>query len=151
MTTKFNVGQIYSTRSIGDHDCIISYKIVKRTAKTLWLIQVHEGGEFGEIIPKRVEICREEEICSPWGKYSMSPTLGANDPCLVKDGFNYAQVQEEYHQVSAKLREYGQIAAELWALFEGDALDARLDSLKKEFGLEFLLKRADKLKEKLAA
>lgn len=32
MTTQFAAGKTYSTRSIGDHDCIIAVTIARRTA-----------------------------------------------------------------------------------------------------------------------
>ena len=44
MITKFNVNQIYSVRSICNYECIFSYVITKRTAKTVWIQSVNDDG-----------------------------------------------------------------------------------------------------------
>ena len=42
-TVAFVVGQTYTTRSPGDHDCIISVTIASRTAKT---VKTGEGKRY---------------------------------------------------------------------------------------------------------
>lgn len=66
---KFNVNQTYSTRSIGDANCIITVTIAKRTAKT---VTTTEGKTF------RVKEYNEAEMFKPWGDYSMAPTIRAS-------------------------------------------------------------------------
>lgn len=72
---KFEIGQIYTTRSACDHDCIYTMRVISRTAKTI--IAEHDiCGEhtarlrvydpFGE----GVEYVRV-------GRYSMAPTFRA--------------------------------------------------------------------------
>jgi hypothetical protein len=65
---KFNVNQTYTTRSIGDANCIISVTITKRTAKT---VTTSEGKTF------RVKEWDGKETFKPWGDYSMAPIMRA--------------------------------------------------------------------------
>ena len=81
-TRKFKTGTTYYTRSIGDSDCIIKVTIKKRTPKTVQAI-VH-GRENEGIKRFRISIYEGEEQISPWGKYSMSPILGADDTKELK-------------------------------------------------------------------
>jgi hypothetical protein len=69
---KFEVGKTYSTRSIGDHNCIIRMTVASRTEKT---IKTTDGKSF------RVSICPYDnaELIRPWGRYSMAPTINATD------------------------------------------------------------------------
>lgn len=72
---RFEVGKIYSCRSACDHDCIFSFKVVKRTEKTVWL------EAYGKVTARRVRISAYDkcEACDPHGIYSMSPVLHATD------------------------------------------------------------------------
>lgn len=67
----FAVGTTYQTRSIGDHDCIISVTVAKRTAKT---VTDTKGKTF-----RITHDYRGDEMIRPWGRYSMSPCLSATD------------------------------------------------------------------------
>lgn len=70
---QFEVGKTYYTRSICNHDCIFSIKVLKRTAKTVVVLK--DGKE------KRCKIGLsyngKEETITPWGVYSMCPVIGA--------------------------------------------------------------------------
>ena len=66
--TKFEPGKTYTTRSIGDHNCIISETIASRTAKT---VTTTDGKRF------RLFEYDGAECFRPWGKFSMAPTLRA--------------------------------------------------------------------------
>lgn len=70
---QFEVGKTYYTRSICNHDCIFSIKVLKRTAKTVVVLK--DGKE------KRCKIGlsynEKEETITPWGIYSMCPVIGA--------------------------------------------------------------------------
>lgn len=67
----FEVGSTYSTRSVCDHNCIVSITVASRTAKT---IKTTEGKTFriGKMYDDRAECVK------PWGSYSMCPILGAD-------------------------------------------------------------------------
>ena len=66
---KFEIGKTYMTRSPCDHDCIITLTVAKRTAKS---ITTTEGQRF--MICTRYSA---DEKVFPWGKYSMCPSLSA--------------------------------------------------------------------------
>lgn len=73
MTAKFEVGKIYTARSICDHECIFSWVVRARTEKTVTLEDKH-----GEVTKRGVRSYDGVEVCSPMGRYSMSPTIYAN-------------------------------------------------------------------------
>jgi len=70
--TQFQVGRTYQTRSICDHDCIITATIVSRTAKRLTADTQRGRKVFGIGQYDGVEFIR------PWGNYSMSPIIRAD-------------------------------------------------------------------------
>ena len=72
---KFEVGQCYYTRAIGDHNLIYAYKVTKRTAKTV-ILQDDRGKDIGR---RRITIIQGHETVSPEGSYSMSPMIDAGD------------------------------------------------------------------------
>lgn len=70
---QFTQGQELSARSIGDHNCVFTSTVIKRTAKTV-TIKVH--GES-----KRCKIHSDQysngEYIFPFGRYSMAPIFRA--------------------------------------------------------------------------
>jgi len=72
--SKFEVGETYTTRSVCDYDCIFSYEVVRRTAKSVWV-----KARDGEIVRRAVKVFpnTEEETIFPEGYYSMCPVLKA--------------------------------------------------------------------------
>ena len=64
----FEAGKKYSTRSIGDHGCIIAVEVASRTAKTL---KTKEGKTL------RIGVHDDAEFVKPWGSYSMAPIIRA--------------------------------------------------------------------------
>lgn len=66
--TKFETGKTYTTRSICDHNCIISVTVERRTPKT---IVTTEGKRL------RVGEYDGSEYVKPWGSYSMAPIVRA--------------------------------------------------------------------------
>ena len=72
---KFEVGQCYYTRAIGDHNLIYAYQVTKRTAKTV-ILQDDRGKDIGR---RRITIIQGRETVSPEGNYSMSPMIDADD------------------------------------------------------------------------
>lgn len=79
---KFEVGQTYQTRSIGDHNCIISVTIASRTEKT---VKTSKGETF------RTKINPEgAEYIFPWGRHSMCPVIDATDTKVLKTDWSEA-------------------------------------------------------------
>ncbi|MCP4336550.1 MAG: hypothetical protein GY679_01730 [Mycoplasma sp.] len=71
---RFEVGETYEGRFIGDYDNTFTYKIIKRTAKFVTIYCPMEKEE------KRCKIYDRDgfEFIYPMGKYSMSPSLRAD-------------------------------------------------------------------------
>ena len=67
-TKRFEVGKTYSTRSVCDHNCVISVTIASRTART---VTTTEGKTF------RPYVYDNAESIKPWGSYSMAPIVRA--------------------------------------------------------------------------
>lgn len=65
----FQTGSTYTTRSICDHDCIISVVVASRTAKTIKTAD-------GKVL--RIALYDGVEFVKPWGSYSMAPIVRAN-------------------------------------------------------------------------
>lgn len=70
MQAKFEVGRFYSTRSVCDHNCIFTIKVIKRTDKSIWILD--------ESKEKRCKIYNDEngEYIIP-DHYSMAPVYRA--------------------------------------------------------------------------
>jgi len=69
---QFKPGNTYSTRSICNHDCIFSFKIIRRTEKSIWT-EVDD-----KIVRRSIEIYDDTETFYPFGKYSMAAIIRAN-------------------------------------------------------------------------
>jgi hypothetical protein len=72
MATQFEVGKTYQTRSICDHDCIYSFTILARTAKTI-TTKVH-----GNTVRRGLTIWNDVEEFKPFGSYSMCAIIRAS-------------------------------------------------------------------------
>jgi hypothetical protein len=69
----FKVNETYSCRSVCDYDCVWTFKVIKRTAKNVWL-----KDRAGSIARRAVKISIEDrEIVWPFGHYSMAPILSS--------------------------------------------------------------------------
>lgn len=73
---KFEIGQTYQMRSICNHDCIWTYKVIARTAQTVTL-ESDEGKTQKCRIAKKVSEWSNTETVYPLGSYSMAPSLRA--------------------------------------------------------------------------
>lgn len=72
---KFEINKTYSMRSACDHDCIWTYKVIKRTEAT---ITITDGKETKTCrINKKYSEYRNTETIFPLGRYSMCPMLSA--------------------------------------------------------------------------
>lgn len=72
---KFEVGKQYSMRSICDHECVWTYEVVDRTAKTITLKDRTENKTFKCRINKVATEIHNAETVKPLGTYSMAPSL----------------------------------------------------------------------------
>jgi hypothetical protein len=72
MTTKFEVGKTYWTRSIVDHDSIHAFEILGRTEQTV-TIQVNGASRL-----RRLYVYEGVEQFKPHGSYSMCAIIGAD-------------------------------------------------------------------------
>ena len=70
-TMKFETGKTYSTRSICDSECIFSFEVLKRTAKTLTL------KHHGETFKRGIYMYEGREHCRALGYFSMCPIISA--------------------------------------------------------------------------
>lgn len=68
MTMKFETDKTYSTRSVCDHESVISISVVSRTPKTI-------KTACGKTL--RISEFDGCERVKPWGSYSMSPVITA--------------------------------------------------------------------------
>jgi len=71
--TKFETGKSYFCRSVCDYDCVWTFKVIKRTAKSIWV----KDAQNGETIRKAVKVWNNSETINPLGSYSMAPILRA--------------------------------------------------------------------------
>jgi len=70
---KFEAGKTYSTSSICDHTCIFSFKIIRRTEKSVWVT----GNQIKEPTRKGLYMYNGKENFKPYGTYSMCPIIQA--------------------------------------------------------------------------
>ena len=74
MMKQFEIGKEYSMRSACDHNCVWTYKVIARTAKT---ITITNGKQTMKCrVSKSSEYFGAETIY-PLGQYSMAPSLTA--------------------------------------------------------------------------
>ena len=73
MTKQFQVGKSYATRSIGDWDCIHSFTIIARTAKTV-TVEVHN-----KVVSRGLKVRDDCESFKPFGTYSMCAVIYADE------------------------------------------------------------------------
>lgn len=76
MGEKFVVGKYYETRSIGDQNIKIGATILSRTDKT---VKVKGTDNLMKSSYRLSMDHNGNEIFYPWGRYSMSPMIGADD------------------------------------------------------------------------
>ena len=69
---KFEVNQKYFASSPCDHNCIWTFRVIKRTEKTVLL-----KNEYGDLKRCKIHEFKDEEYCYPLGSYSMCPVLSA--------------------------------------------------------------------------
>lgn len=89
----FEAGKTYTMRSPGDHDCVWTYTVTKRTPKT---ITITDGKETKtcRVNAKTSELFNAESIY-PLGHYSMCPILFANAEDVPEET-EADEVQEDF-------------------------------------------------------
>lgn len=73
MTTQFQVGKTYTTRSACDYDCIFSFTVVARTDKNITIV----GDLLDKPVRRKVRVYGAQESVMPYGSYSMAPVISA--------------------------------------------------------------------------
>ena len=72
---KFEIGKEYSMKSICDHNCVWTFKVINRTATT---VKITDGKETKTCrINAKVSEYSGTESIYPLGRYSMAPILRA--------------------------------------------------------------------------
>ena len=70
---QFEIGKTYKTTSSCDNDCVFSWTVVSRTAKSVKVI----GDLIKEPKTKKIYTCGESETVFPLGMFSMAPAISA--------------------------------------------------------------------------
>lgn len=70
--TRFEVGVSYFCRSACDSNCIWNFRIIRRTASSVW-VEVD-----GKECRRAVRVWSGVEKFEPFGRYSMSPVVSAD-------------------------------------------------------------------------
>jgi len=73
---KFEPGKTYSTRLITDRNLSISLQVVRRTDKTIWITGIRDDKKPQALRPFQYNGI---EHVRPWGNFSMSPIISADD------------------------------------------------------------------------
>lgn len=81
---RFQAGQAYFGRYIGDADHVFRYLVVRRTASTVWLRDL--AFPDSPVRARRVSVYQGVETALPAGGYSMCPVLRADRVVLVTGG-----------------------------------------------------------------
>lgn len=76
--SKFEPGKTYQTRSVCDHDCIVTVEVLSRTAKTV-RARTRRGEQTLRVSEYRSRSGLDViEQVKPWGSYSMAPIVSAD-------------------------------------------------------------------------
>jgi hypothetical protein len=78
ITNLFCVGQTYYATSICDSNCHWTFKIVRRTAKSVWVQGVNDS-DSDKVERRSVYVLNGAEHFRPFGSYSFAPQCGADD------------------------------------------------------------------------
>jgi hypothetical protein len=73
---EFKIGETYSVRSMADYDCIHSFTILDRTAKSV-TVKVR-----GKTVRRRLRVYEGVEKFRPFGSYSMCAVISADEGAL---------------------------------------------------------------------
>lgn len=74
---KFEIGKTYECRSACDHNCVWTYEVINRTAKTVTVRDTDDNTIIKARINDQVSEWNARETVFPLGRYSMAPSLKA--------------------------------------------------------------------------
>lgn len=114
---KFEEGKTYATPSICDSAMMVTVTILKRTPKRVTFLKNGKPKTVG------INIYKGVEQISPWGKYSFSPTIGADD--LVEQEVSKSEPIE-----SKVLFENGETLADLFEAGKEIFSQEQIDGIK---------------------
>jgi hypothetical protein len=77
MTNAFQIGKTYATSSTCDSECIFSFVIRGRTAKSVLIDDPDTSDK--RLVRRRIHIYEGNEQFKPFGTYSMCTIIGADD------------------------------------------------------------------------
>jgi hypothetical protein len=129
---KFETNKTYSTASICDSECIFSFEILKRTAKTV-KVKVDR-----EIVTRRIFIDYDNcEAFKPFGNYSMAAVIRAN-----KTVDETPEVEEEIEEVKVveTKREYPELKL---VETKTELVEINKDNLERNQTIESVEDRSD--------
>ncbi len=67
----FETGKTYTCTSVCDHECVWTFEVERRTAKSIW-IRIN-----GKLERRAVKVWDGVEFFKPFGSYSMAPIVRA--------------------------------------------------------------------------
>ena len=73
---QFEPGKTYKTRLITDSNLTLSIHVIRRTAKTIWITGIRDDKKPQALRPFKFNGI---EHVRPWGNFSMSPIISADD------------------------------------------------------------------------
>jgi hypothetical protein len=71
----FQAGQSYEMRSVCDFDCVLTYKVTRRSGQSIWIYDIRSKNMVAE--RRKITTFNGVETCRPLGSYSMAPILTA--------------------------------------------------------------------------
>ena len=91
---KFEIGKTYACSSICDHECVWTFTVIRRTAKTV-TFRDERGEEKTCRISADTSAYRNAETVFPLGRYSMAPMLDANKETISPEEAQRIEREEE--------------------------------------------------------
>jgi hypothetical protein len=77
-SNAFIVGNTYECHSACDHNCIFTFKVIKRTAKFVTVEDAH-----GRVKRAGITVWDDVETARPMGTFSMAPIIRASDTVVI--------------------------------------------------------------------
>lgn len=102
---KFEIGKAYACSSNCNHECVWTFSVIRRTAKTVTFRDKY-GEEKTCRISADISSYRNAETVFPLGRYSMAPMLDADDECLSPEEAERIAREEEAARQAAIAARY---------------------------------------------
>jgi hypothetical protein len=136
---NFEAGKEYYMTSACDHNCVWTYVVVSRTAKTVIL----KGSDMDAPSRFKVSVWNDVEHVSPLGTFSMSPILGADreiepeEPEQPKNVINLQAKRQEKQEVQELEKAKNHFLYEILPNVSQESLLKLANSDTKDFKVEF--------------